>query len=296
MWKLARIERSPLAIMAVLTTLAAAPAAAHAACDLSDSGSATIVEILNTESLLLEDGRAIRLVGALGPRVQTRWAEAMGLKETLTSALKALVLGKRVQLRRGARERDRYGRLLSHVFIGSGDERIWVQEALIRDGLAMAYSFAQNRDCMRPLLHAEAQARAAQAGLWKSGVFRVRDAADPESMKSLSYSFQIVEGLVAATAEKRGRVYINFGADWRSDFTVAVAASARKAFDGSGIDLLALTGQRVRVRGWLKPRNGPLIEASHPEQIEVLGDDGDAAALPGQDADSGLAGLEHDPY
>jgi len=26
----------------------------------------------------------------------------------------------------------------------------------------------------------------------------------------------------------------------------------------------------VRVRGWLKPRNGPMIEASHPEQIELL--------------------------
>jgi len=276
------------AVCAALAILPMTAANARASCDLKDAGTATIVEILNTESLLLEDGRAIRLVGALGPRVQTRWAEAMGLKETLTKALEKLVLGKPVRLRVGARERDRYGRLLAHVFLDSGDNQIWVQEDLIRQGLAMAYSFPENRACIRRLQEAETQARAARAGLWDEGVFRVRDAADPDSMKSLSYSFQIVEGQVADVADKRGRVYLNFGADWRSDFTVAVAASHRKSFDGSDIDLLALAGQRVRVRGWLKPRNGPMIEATHAEQIELLGSD---AAMNRAEPDPDLAEL-----
>ena len=29
-------------------------------------------------------------------------------------------------------------------------------------------------------------------------------------------------------------------------------------------------GGRVRVRGWLKSFNGPMIEVTHPEQIEIL--------------------------
>lgn len=29
-------------------------------------------------------------------------------------------------------------------------------------------------------------------------------------------------------------------------------------------------GHILRVRGWLKSFNGPMIEATHPEQIEVL--------------------------
>lgn len=276
------------AVCAALAILPLTAANARASCDLEDAGTATIVEILNTESLLLEDGRAIRLVGALGPRVQTRWAEAMGLKETLTKALEKLVLGKQVHLRLGARDRDRYGRLLAHAFLGSGDNQTWVQEDLIRQGLAMAYSFPENRSCVRRLQQTEAQARAEQAGLWGKGVFRARDAADPDSMKSLSYSFQIVEGQVADVADKRGRVYLNFGADWRSDFTVAIAASHRKAFDGSDIDLLALAGQRVRVRGWLKPRNGPMIEVTHAEQIELLGSD---AAMNRAEPDPDLAEL-----
>jgi hypothetical protein len=42
------------------------------------------------------------------------------------------------------------------------------------------------------------------------------------------------------------------------------------AFAAAGIDLKGLSGKRLRVRGFLGWRNGPMIEASHPEQIELL--------------------------
>ena len=251
---------------------------ARAACDLKDAGKATIVEVLNTESLLLEDGRAIRLVGTLAPRTETRWAQAMGLEDKIMAALEERLLGKEVRLRLGARERDRYGRLLTHVFVGEGDEPLWVQEALIRDGLAMVYSFADNRDCVRELQRAERTAREAEAGLWEQGVFRVRDAADLDSLDGLLYSFQIVEGRVEDVAESRGRIYLNFGEDWRTDFTATVAPSDRDSFSGSGIQLTDLEGRAIRVRGWLERRNGPMIDVTHPEQIELVGA-GDSAAL-----------------
>jgi endonuclease YncB( thermonuclease family) len=251
---------------------------ARAGCDLKDAGKATIVEVLNTESLLLEDGRAIRLVGTLAPRTGTRWAQAMGLEDKIMAALEERLLGKEVRLRLGARERDRYGRLLTHVFVGEGDEPLWVQEALIRDGLAMVYSFADNRDCVRELQRSERAAREAEAGLWEQGVFRVRDAADLDSLDGLLYSFQIVEGRVEDVAESRGRIYLNFGEDWRTDFTATVAPSDRDSFGGSGIRLPDLEGRAIRVRGWLERRNGPMIDVTHPEQIELVGV-GDSAAL-----------------
>jgi hypothetical protein len=33
---------------------------------------------------------------------------------------------------------------------------------------------------------------------------------------------------------------------------------------------LALEGALVRIRGWVDDRDGPRIEITHPEQIEVL--------------------------
>jgi micrococcal nuclease len=40
-------------------------------------------------------------------------------------------------------------------------------------------------------------------------------------------------------------------------------------FAGAGLQPKSLERRRVRVRGWIEERNGPRIEASHPEQIEI---------------------------
>ena len=32
----------------------------------------------------------------------------------------------------------------------------------------------------------------------------------------------------------------------------------------------SLIGKKIRVRGWLEKRGGPMIEATHPEQLEFL--------------------------
>jgi micrococcal nuclease len=64
-------------------------------------------------------------------------------------------------------------------------------------------------------------------------------------------------------------VYLNFGADWRADFTVR-AQRADLAGALAGLDLAALAGRMVEVRGVVLEAGGPLIELSHAEQIQVL--------------------------
>jgi hypothetical protein len=83
-------------------------------------------------------------------------------------------------------------------------------------------------------------------------------------------SFQIIEGAVKDTARVRGRVYLNFGEDYRTDFTASIAPEVMKAFTADKLDLLALKGRSVRVRGYLRDFNGPSMDLTHPEQIEVL--------------------------
>ncbi len=75
-------------------------------------------------------------------------------------------------------------------------------------------------------------------------------------------------------ARRRGQGprYLNFGDDWRTDFTISIAPKSVRLFKAAGIELGTYEGRSVRVRGWLKSFNGPMIEATHPEQIEVLGE------------------------
>ena len=98
---------------------------------------------------------------------------------------------------------------------------------------------------------------------------------DPASIGDAIDSFQLVEGTIVTAALVRGRHYLNFGENYREDFTVTFAPRNRRMFAADLVargleDIALLTGRRVRVRGWIKSYNGPMIEATHPEQIEWL--------------------------
>jgi hypothetical protein len=100
----------------------------------------------------------------------------------------------------------------------------------------------------------------------------------------LEQSYEIVEGEVANVAEIRGRTYINFGTNWRRDFTIFISERNAGNFSpGSGEaaasegGMASWAGKRIRVRGWLKNFNGPSISVTHPEQIEMLGQKSAAA-------------------
>ena len=82
--------------------------------------------------------------------------------------------------------------------------------------------------------------------------------------------FEIVQGTVKDVADKGANFYINFGEDWRTDFTLTIEGKARRLFREMAFDPLLLKGKTIRVRGWLKSFNGPMIAITHPEQIEIL--------------------------
>ncbi|MEC7658095.1 MAG: thermonuclease family protein, partial [Pseudomonadota bacterium] len=75
---------------------------------------------------------------------------------------------------------------------------------------------------------------------------------------------------VLDVATVKVRSCVNFGSDWRTDITITVQPPDRRRFVKCGDGPGSLRGRLVRVRGWLRWRNGPMIEATHPEQIDVL--------------------------
>jgi hypothetical protein len=49
-----------------------------------------------------------------------------------------------------------------------------------------------------------------------------------------------------------------------------VPPAARRLLREAGIDVAALAGRHVLVRGWIMVRDGPMIELSHAEAIELM--------------------------
>ncbi len=239
---------------------------------LEKGESAQVAKVVDGDTVVLKraiDGaRQVRLVGIQAPKLPLGRPGfiAWPLAEEAKKGLAALVAGRQLTLSFGGRRKDRHGRLLTHLHDGDG---VWIQGEMLRLGLARVYSFADNRMVVAEMLGHERQARAAGLGIWADPYYAIR--APAETIGDIG-TFQIIEGRVLDAANVKGRVYLNFGLDWRNDFTVTVAAKAQKLFTGNGIDLLALKRRRLRARDWLKQRNGPMIEASHPEQIEILTD------------------------
>lgn len=239
---------------------------------LIPGGVATVVDIVDGDTVLLdreiEGSNEVRLVGLQAPKLPLgrpnfpKWPFA----DASRAALQALVQGRQVFLKFGGRRMDRYGRLLAHLYV---DERTWVQGQMLQSGMARVYSFPDNRAMVAEMLELEKAARKAKAGIWGDPFYQVRT---PENLDRFIGTFQVIEGVVFDAAAVRGATYVNFEEDWRSDFTLFIRKKVLALFDEAGINPLMLKGKRLRVRGWLKKRNGPMIEVTHPEQLEILSD------------------------
>ena len=237
----------------------------------SDEGLSRVVEVIDGDTLRIDPPRGdvdeIRLAGIQGVKPpldrppDRPWPLALQANE----ALAELAQGETVRLIAAERPVDRYGRLLAQAYLADGR---WLQGELLRAGLARVATSPDARERAGDMLAIEAEARAARRGLWASPVYAI---ASPTAVRDRIGSFAVVEGDVITARRVKDRVYLNFGQDWRDDFTVTIAASALPLFAQAGLDPLALAGQRIRVRGWVERYNGPAIEATHAEQIEVLG-------------------------
>lgn len=167
---------------------------------------------------------------------------------------------------------DRYGRLVAQVFVERDGQSVWLQEALLQAGLARVLTYAEDRTYAEPLLFVEAEACRSGAGIWSNPSHEVL-AADPNVLAQHVGEIRLVSGRVfGVTRLRSGRTYINFGPDWRSDFTIMISEEAIGLFDAEAWDASALERSRVRVRGRIVETNGPMIRLDHPERLEVLED------------------------
>jgi len=233
---------------------------------LNRGDGAVVREIVDGDTVILDDGRQVRLVGIQAPKLPLgrKNFEKWPLADEAKTALSELVLGRRVTLGYGGQRQDRHGRELAHLFT---DDGLWVQGSLLELGFARVYTFADNRSLADRMLDAERAARQLTQGIWQHPYYAILDT---QAAPDHTGRYSLVEGRVLKTATVRGRVFLNFGKDYRTDFTITISGKNLKSFERGGIIPQDYAGRCVRVRGWLRWSNGPMIEITHPEQIEVL--------------------------
>lgn len=239
---------------------------------------AKVADAPNGTTLRLDDGRLVILDGILPPGPADDDDKLAA--DRLAAASKAFLLNAAVGraitfqplLGDGAAPlEDRWGRIPADVALaadGGGDgDGAWLQGRMLAEGLARVDACPRgDGDRLARLRAAEASARAARRGVWALAAYWPRS---PRTQLKTGI-FVTVEGAPVAAGGGRRQRYLNFGADWREDFTLAAPGPVLSDLDAAGLGFDGLVGRNLRMRGWLTYWNGPLIRIACPQQIEVL--------------------------
>jgi endonuclease YncB( thermonuclease family) len=260
------------AILAWVCDVHAQTAAPLGRCRFELVGDGVVRTVTDGRTIVLADGREVRLdaieIPLMPPAGQEQPAEA---GHAARSALAALLVGNKIELRqRVPGLTDRYGRLLAFAHLAGASTGRSAGHEMLAAGYARVAAQVGDRACAAELLAHERTARDAKLGLWGEPYYSiVRADSGTELLDGLGL-FTLAEGKVLSVRESGGTIYMNFGRRGSQALTVTILKRHERIFAAAGLAPNRLENRHVRVRGWVEERNGPRIEASGPEQIELL--------------------------
>ena len=241
------------------------------ACRFEIAGTGSVRTIIDGRSFILEDGREIRLAGIEVPLAPASGESGPRAEAGLAAraALESMLARQSVELRQNGAGADRYGRALAMVYVmRDGVARSVAHEMLAR-GFARVSARVGDRPCAEELLAQERAARRAKLGLWSEPYYVIVAAESGAHLAAERGRFTVAEGNVLSVRESAGTIYMNFGRRWSQALTATISKRDVPVFAAAGVEPKKLENRRVRVRGWVEERNGPRIELTRPEQIEI---------------------------
>jgi endonuclease YncB( thermonuclease family) len=258
--------RGAFALLALWFLSTAAEAEAPP-CSLKRGDTRAIARVVDGETLALDDGRLVRLIGALAPRAGDVGATAGSWppENATRTALAALAEGRSATLWHDTAQSDRYGQVLAHVMIGAD----WLQGTLVARGLARAYGRPGIDACAEALAKIERRAREEEIGLWANAAYRVRVASRGD-WEGVAGQFHVVSGTVRRVSRGSGEVYVTLGARRGRAYPIAAVVAGNRSDLTGGMVPRTLVGRRVLVRGWIEQRRGPVVVIDSKSQLELV--------------------------
>lgn len=212
------------------------------------------------DTLRLDDGRSVRLIGLDTPEVGHDGTPAQPFAEQARTALeKLLAADPYIRLRYDAERQDRYQRTLAHVYLDDGRS---VAALLIEQGLAAALVVPPdlwNIECYRA---AERRARTGRRGIWALPAYQP---VASTALASDAQGFHLIHGRVTRVGGSRKSVWLTL----EGGLSLRIERDDLHYFSTPPEQL---RGRTVIVRGWPHPGRdgGPVIRLRHPAALEVV--------------------------
>lgn len=211
------------------------------------------------DTLHLIDGRKVRLIGINTPELAHDNKPAEAYAKAARSALRSLFSKeKSISLLYGEDKRDRYGRLLAHIFLADGRN---VQAILLKQGLANSINVPPNTRFSSCYLEMERMARCNGAGFWENSILL-----DAKNLKKQHTGFHLVRGKINSVTTNSKGIWLNLD----NKLTIGIRPDDQSYFDEALLN--EMVNQTVIVRGWINQSNRSTpfyLRLRHPDSMQL---------------------------
>lgn len=220
----------------------------------------TVAEVVDGDTLRLEDGRQVRLIGINAPEFGRDNESDQPWADQAYRAVQNFVQrgGRGIALRHGRERRDRHDRLLAHPYLPDGRN---LTRLLLERGYGLRVTVPPNLHHYRCYDRAEKDARAGGRGVWSGPWYRGTPAAD---LAEDAGGFSVVSGRIRRVGESARAFYLEL-----EGLTLRLSKDDLPYFED--LDPHAREGQRLRVRGWIyRVDDQARMNLRHPAAVEWL--------------------------
>jgi len=220
--------------------------------------SVRVAYVHDGDTLKLQDGRKIRLIGINTPEVSRKNRPAQAFAYQARDALRQLVKQTdfKVSLSFGVDRQDKYNRTLAHLYLADGTN---IQARLIELGLATAFTTPPNdrqADCYR---HTEAVAIKSSRGIWSLDEYGIKASTQ---LTRHDRGFRRIQGRVERIKQSKKALWIHMLGE------VRIRIDATDLYNFDVYSLQQLEGKKIRVRGWLHAKKkGHFMMLRHPSSL-----------------------------
>jgi len=203
-----------------------------------------VTHVIDGDTVILEDGRHIRLIGINTPEIGRDGKVSKPGAKAAQKHLQSLLKGHRqIFLKFDAEEFDRYQRTLAHLFLPDGEN---IQANLLAEGLAIPLTIPPNLIYLDCYLHHSNQAITSQRGLWSLQQYK------PLASTTLDKNirgYHVITGRVERIGKSRSSIWINLAGK------VALRIKHKDLGYFNEAELHDLQGKMIQVRGWIYYKN-----------------------------------------
>lgn len=233
------------------------PLSLFAACqNVSWDETARLKQINDGDTVTLEDGRLVRIIGIDTPEINHR---SSSQSEPYAEEAKALLeryiaVGDRVHLHFDKQKFDKYGRKLAYLYSKTGRNLALLQ---LQSGLAAHWVVGKNDLFWRCFQKAEKRARVTKKGIWSN--FKPLSAA---RLSKTDKGYQYIEGRISQVVQTKRGLLITLDRKLK----VKISSSALSRFRANNINFFAqnylLINGKITFQADI-----PQLTLYHPAQI-----------------------------